>query len=373
MAEWEGTINATAQRYLKGASDQTIRRRLLLALLRKYERMTFGYSGYSVKWDVEYSEPEVRQFGDSGNQVFNAHDAYRQLEINCRGLTATDKLTKKQRHQNSGEDAIVNLYDTKIGKLIKALRNRVGASLYKDGHAANNENELAGIESFMGQDGNTVAADLVANPSDSYGEGAVSTALNALGSGTWSSDLGTGNFPNATIAKDWPYGTGSTEYDYIAPKLVNYGSSSWNTGSSEWEDNCEKVLRAANQWCRRLGGDDGAPMCHMLATELFTGFQNFMSARNRNIIPHKEAEDLGFGDALNFDGTIVKSEYNTPAGVGYGLSIEEMELISWQDELFEPDGPEWSIKDKAWLFEVGMFANLRFNPKHFAKYANYNP
>lgn len=368
MSEALLVVNATAPKYFRGASDLTFRRRLWLALLMESGRVVYNESSTECNWDVEFSEPEVRQYGDAGDQVFNEHDAYRQLTLDWRGYTATDRLTKKKQLMNRSPHAIVNLYRTKSDKLIKSLRHKFCAEMYIDGNAANNDNRLHGIESFMGDDGATVAGDLVANPSDTYA--GKNTALADEG-GSWSTDLAAADRPNATIATDWPYGNGDTEYDYLAPKLLNYSSTSWNSGGTTWLENCEEVLRASSVWCASLSGDESMPMCHLLSPKLFQDFQNFQAARNRILIPHRMAEDLGFSKQLNFEGAIVKFEFDTPANTGYGLSIEEMELGCLQDQLFVPDGPEWDIKTKGYLFEAGFFGNLRFQPKHFSKYDAY--
>lgn len=365
MSEWAGVINTTAPKYLKGAADLTFRKRLLLALLRKYGRIRTGESSYQCTWDVEFDQPPVRQFGDAGDQTFSRHDVYRQLTIDWRGYTTTDQMTKKEYLMNKGMQAIIDRYDRIIPNLVKSLTDTFGGEFFIDGYASGNTNRLHGLESFLG-DGTTVAADLVAQPSDTYGTR--STALANHG-GSWSTDLSTS--PNAAVATDWPEGSGDVKYDFMSPKLVNYSSTSWGTSSTSWEDNCERALRKTTIWLHRTGGQEGRPTCYLLSSDLFADFQNFQAARNRIIIPHKESEDLGFSDALNFDGVAVKYDYNVPAGVGYGLNINQMELSSIDDVLFRPDGPEWDIKTKSWLFEVGFFGNLRYQPKYFSRLAAY--
>jgi len=370
MSEGIIAVQATAPRYLKGAVDNTIRNRLWLAMLKKHNRIKTGDHGaVSLTWDVEFSEPEIRQNGDAGQQVFTEHDAYRQLTIDVRGYVGTDRLTLKKKLMNDSPLAIVNLYDRKLPKLIKSMTNNFGNELYIDGYATGNGNRLIGMESFLGDDGNTVAADLVANPSDTYADR--STALAALG-GTWSSGLGSGNYPNATIATDWPYGQGTSEYDYIAPKLINYTSSSWPTGSILWRDNCSAVMRRARTWCKSVGGEGRAPYCHMLSPELYDAFEDYQEDKFRTVVPHKSSQDLGFEDTLNFNGAAVKHEFDVPAGVGYGLNLNEMLLSSIHDDFFYSFGPEWDTKSLSYLYLVGFFGNIRFSsPKHFAKYAAY--
>src|SRR5690606_21363652 len=116
--------------------------------------------------------------------------------------------------------------------------------------------------------------------------------------GTWSSTLTIP--PNAVLATDWPNGSGDVEYDWNSPKLMNYSSVNWGTGSTAWTDNCEAVMRQANIWLTTTGGKDGTPDLYLLSSDMFVGAKNFFSARNRILTPHKEAEDLGFTGSLNF-------------------------------------------------------------------------
>lgn len=360
-------VRATAPLYFKKESDLTFRRRLWLAMLLKYGQVEYNASSFSQTWTVQFSEPEVRQFGDSGDQEFNQSDSYRQLSVDVRGYTSTDRLTKKQELMNRGPTQIVDMYRQKSENLLKSLRNKFCGELYVDGDLAGNENRVLGIESFMGADGaNTLVGDIVAPPTDTYG--GLSTTLASEG-GAWS--VGAATSPNAAIATDWPFGSGDTEYDFLSPKLWNYTSTALQPGGTTWAENCEDVLRKAGVVSANLTDDESVPYCHMIDAQMFTDFLNFQAARNRIVIPHKESEDLGFGKTVQFEGSAVKFEFNVPAGVGYGISPEHMEVFSLDSQLFVPDGPSWSIVKKGWLYEVGYFGNMRFQPKYFSKYADY--
>ena len=160
----------------------TIRRRLLLKLLAKYGRIVFNEDGTDCYWTVEYAQPPVQAHGASGEYEFSEHDLFRQLNIDVRGYVATDKMDFKNSLMNKGSVAIVNRYKRIMPQLRKSLDDHFHGELYIDGNASGNENRLHGLLSFLGDDGNTVAADLVAKPSDTYG--GRSTAPQAEG-GTW--------------------------------------------------------------------------------------------------------------------------------------------------------------------------------------------
>ena len=367
--EWIGVIHSTAPKYLSGAADNTIRKRLILSLLQKRGRIRFNENSYECNWDVEFAEQPVEAYGDGGSLNFSRYDLYRQLKIDWRGYKATDLMTEKERLMNDGNLAIVKRYDKIMPKLMRSLNNKFCGELFVDGYASGNENRLHGLESFLGELTSPAVAnaDRAVRPSDTYG--GKSTVLGNDG-GTWSNTSGITQ-PNSTLSKDWPDGNGTPEYDYLSPKLVNWGSNAWGTSSELWVDNCERVFRQSTIWLTHTGGNDSKPDLYLCAGDLYYDYLNKQSSKQRIVIPHKEAEDLGFSDTLNQEGVMIASDFDVPAGTAFGLNVEQMELASLDSVLFASRGPEYDIKTDAWLFMVGFFGNARYNPKYFAKIKNF--
>jgi hypothetical protein len=78
------------------------------------------------------------------------------------------------------------------------------------------------------------------------------------------------------------------------------------------------------------------------------------------------------GDVLMaFDGVSIAFDYEVPPSTGYMLNVQNMELASLDKVLFGYRGPDWSMRDRAWLFYVGFWGNMRYRPKHFAKIYDY--
>ena len=369
--EWIGVIHTTAPKYLSGAADNTIRKRLILSLLKQKGRIKFNENSYQCNWDVEFKEQPVEAYGDGGTLNFSRHDLYRQLNVDWRGYKATDLMTEKERLMNDGALAIVRRYDKIMPKLMRSLNNKFCAELFIDGYASGNENRLHGLESFMSFDsGETLAADRVAKPNDTYG--GKSTAVADQG-GTWSTNLsGVTNIPNHDIATDWPDGNGDPEYDYLTPKLVNWSSTSWGTSSAtDWETNSERALRQSTIWSSIGAGDEGKPDLYLMAGNLFYAYLNKQSGKQRIVIPHKGAQDLGFDDVLNQEGVMLQTDFDVAADTAYGINVDQMELSSLDNVLFASRGPEYDIKTDSWLFMVGFFGNARYNPKFFTKLKNF--
>ncbi len=362
--EWIGLVQTTAPRYLKGAMDMTIRKRLWLSLLRKKGRIILNGSGTSIKWQARFDEAPVESRGDNTPVTYANRDLYRQLELDWREYLATNKLTKRQRTMNDGNEALVKLYSEILPNLVKDIDSKLGTEMYVDGYATGNSNRFCGFDSFTGTS-TTVVGDKVAYPSDTYA--GRSTAPGAT-AGTWSADMTTK--PNAALATDWPEGSGTTSYDWLSPKLLNWSSTAW-TGTNTWASTCELVLRQAKIWCTATSGVDGTPELVVLAPALYNDFVNKQQSRVNIWAPHKEADDLGFPDALMFDGMAIHYEYGVPANCGYGHNFMEQQLNILGSDFYKSEGPTWDPFTNSYLFQVGVMGNMQFTPKAHFKVKNY--
>lgn len=365
--EWLGVIHEQTPRFMKGAADETVRRRMLLSYLRKYGRIVLNANSPVCIWNIKYKQQPIESAGDGGTLTFTRHDLYKQAALNWRGYVGTDMMTEKEYLMNQGPGRILNRYSEVIPSLMEAMTDNFGGEMILDGEATDRQNNLHGIESFMGS-GTTVANDLIAQPSDSYA--GLATNLGNEG-GSWSTNLGTGVYPNASVGSDWPNGKGSYQYDFYSPLLLNSSSTRWGTGSTTFESNCERIIRQGIIWLANKGGNSGRPKMVLLSADRYSAFLNHLSTKQRVIVPHKESQDLGFEDTVNFDGVSIAFDYEVPPSTGYMLNVQNMELASLDKVLFGYRGPDWSMRDRAWLFYVGFWGNMRYRPKHFAKIYDY--
>lgn len=364
--EWVGIVKAVAPKYLKGAADLTVRRRLILKMLEARGLISLNYMGsHTTKFDVDYKEPPVESYGDGGIVHYERRDYLKQGEIDWRGYVATDLMTLKEQEESKGDTVLVDRYKRIFPKLTKSVRQAIGLEFYSDGSAAGNENRFAGLETFCGK-GECAATDIIAQPNDTYL--GLSTTLGQ--GGRWSTDLLTK--PNATVATDWPEGEGSTEYDYWSPKLVNWSSSAWGTSKTAWKDNCETVLRRTIQWLSLTAGIESSTLLCVLAGHMFTEWKDALSAKQRILVPFKEAADLGFNtDVLNFEGLAVQTEFGIKANTGYVVNVDTTELCILPDDLIKSKGPDYDADSLSWKFSVYTFGNFKFLPKACAKLFNY--
>lgn len=365
---WIGHVAATRPKYMKTASDLTIRERLFFSFLKKRGRITFNHSGTDLKWPVKFSLPRVTPSAGVGLIDFTRHNPNLQLSIDWRGYQAQGSLSMKDGLMNKGDEAIIKLFDQVSDNLVQATRETIGSDMYQSGSTAGRESNIHGCETFM-DSGTTVVADKVAKPAGTYA--GHSCALGAEG-GSWSTALAVS--PNASVDTDWPNGSGTSEYDCLAPKLINYGSTSWNTPSpsNTWALNCRKAFSQVVTWLSITGGKDGMPTFAPLAVDLFQTLKDSLLDSQRILVPHKEAEDLGFGNTLNIDGVAAQPDFDCPAQTGYMFNLSTIEVCSLCPELLWMKGPE-EIAEASWatVWGVGFFGNVTWQPKYTAKFANY--
>jgi hypothetical protein len=365
MAEqWSGIVSAAAPEFVKGAIDLTLRERLWLALFNARGLVSTGVDGsYERQYDVDWREAPVTGFGYGQQAIYEPRDYLKRASMNWRGYLTTDEMHVKEYYElGRSTHNLVNRYNRVVPKLISGVQNKLGREFYIDGGAGGNEERFEGIETLMASGGTVVAGDLIAVPSDTYH--GLSTELQQ--SGTWSSDLTT--YPNQALGFDWPEGSGDSEFDYNSPFLVKTDSTNWGSGTADWATQSIPIVRRTAQWMRQSAGLKGDMLLLMLAGGMMTEFKAGFDDRLRIIGPAKEAEDLGFPDALNFEGVTIKSEWGVVPQTGYMVVIDNQKLDFITDEMIETTGPGDMDKDSmSWKFNAFTFGNFQFSAKHTAK------
>jgi len=371
-------VSAVRPKYMKGFEDMTIRRRLLLAMLRRRGRIEKNASGDQCVYQLKFSKPNSSQYADGSAVDYSNHNPFRRLKLDWRAHINTDTITMMQKAINTGDNQLINLYQDKINNIMSGLTEDFSGELYKDGHAAGRENAVHGLETYLGDDGNTVVGDIIAKPSDTVGIDALSTVPGNEG-GSWTSALGTS--PNATLANDWPNGSGDREYDYNSPKLLNWSSNAWGTSAVTWEANCWRVISQALTWLHITSGVN-AGLC-ILPSHLYQGYKNHHETLRRINIPHQEAQDLGFGNTLNQDGCAIQMDFDVPVNTGYVLNVEDLTLTSLMNNLFwsldsMTDGSSAmgivkgiDMRTLSNLMAAGFFGNLKAKARNLGKMLNY--
>lgn len=355
--DWQGILNTTTQEYIRQVERNILRNRRLVALAKQAGRFTFNHSGRFMDWKVEYKQNKLLPHAYGSTLTFPQRNRYDTLQLEWRGYAMTDMITRMEKEQNKGAASIINTFGEKASNLLKDMSMLFGQEFYIDGNAAANTLRFHGINSFLSGAFAGGAYPTLA-PNSSYA--GKSTGLGVAG-GTW----------NGT----WPDGTGDTEYDYLAPMLVNYSSSFFGggvTGPSDWNTTCHKALRYLIIKSMRSDDMGQANIDAVLITDsMYFNWLNVLDAKERVVVQKNEARSplvrLGFSNATNIDGTDVTFEYGVPQDEGYAFNFSGMEICSLLPQLFVPDGPTWDMDTQTFKFAVNCLGNIRCNPRKFGK------
>ena len=357
-------ITNVADSYLKGAIDLCLRERFLLSFLLKAGRFQGNCSGTNLHWNVKIKRPRIYT-GTGKRPQYEASDTNVQLAIGWARREGTDKLDRETMMVNQGESQIYDLAANKMDDLVSAATETMAADVYGDASA--DSTQPAGLRTIF-QHEITAITDRIAVPKADAVYAGKSMALGAEG-GAWSAEKEAADRMNSGLTHDWPDGSGSPQFDYLASKSFNYNGN-WSTGSNNWKTNAEKIMRRSKVMIKAQGGAGSAPALHMLAQDMYVDFEDGLVNRERLRISDY-ATSIGFPDVMRFEDALVAYDYECPAGEGYGLNPMQMEIKTPHDQLFFVDGPTWDIREQAWLMLVGFLGNIRFNPKYFAQYKGY--
>jgi hypothetical protein len=368
----EGHINSVRDltpRYWKGVSDLTVRNFLTFFNLQKYGGLTFNARSHSQVWNARVKQPQVIPRVDGQPVEFSNTDTDIQFYIGVKGYAGSDMMGQQEYLMAQGApEQITNRYERKSKDLAQAMIERLSHSFWKDGNVAANANDFAGIKTPLSYASGTVtAADKVAQPDGTYA--GQSCVLGNLG-GSWSGDLATS--PNANLNKDWPFGQGSSEYDGTTPLVVNYASTAWGTSQTDWASNAIAATSWAQTAMLHRGGQsmNGAKPNVVQASEMFTDFKNSFRENNRQIMPFSDG-DLGYpGETLMVDGMVYSMDYACPVGEAYMYLPQYVEAFFLTPDIYSALGPEYSMKDVAYLYYVFTYGNFKFQPKYLTRFVS---
>lgn len=355
MAEWSRVVNTTIAEYVKGEEVNILRNRKMLALMKQRGRITFNHGGTSIVKRVRFKRAPMIGYADGDSLTFSRRDRWKTSELDWRGYSVTDAMTKKERLMNKSKEQIIDIY-ADVGKaLMDDIDDQFGEEFYIDGNATGNSKRIHGIESWFGSTGSPATNGYVAVPSDTYA-GLVTTLGNY--GGAWATSGG-----NVT----WPTGTGDAHYDFWTPLIVDYGNSSFQAATDNWVNNCVEALRFAIIKSKKNKTKKGMIDYITLDDELYRLFLGVNDSKQQIRISRNESVGLvalGFTDVTNFDGVDITYEYGMPSSIGYGLNVDYLELMSLQPQLFVVEGPDYDIETKSWRTSIDFFGNMWGNPRY---------
>ena len=366
--DWARSIATTIVDHIRGAESEILRNRRLGAMLVNKGRVQYNKSGRGFDWRVKYRTHTVS--GNTGEtpRTFTRINRHEVAELEYRGYQLTDAIFKKEKLENRGEPAIVELGETFVADMLESLDEAFAEEYYIDGEGSGNSLRMHGIESMMGTNGTvtiTSGAQRSANAADIFGY-PNSTYANL--------SCTLGSFGGAQKSGIWPNGTANAQYDFWTPIIVNYTSTGLPGSAATWASQGIEAMREGIIQCQRNAGLAGQMDMILLDRALYKEALNQLDDKERVIVTKTNGlKSFGFTNVFELDGVECSWEYGIPQTsnsnpVGYGFNVDNMELRSMQDQLFNSE-MEYDIDSQADKFVTDFLGNLKYrSPRNFCKF-----
>jgi len=368
--QWARSLVTTMAEYLPTVEEEMMRNYKFMALLKQNGRISYNHYGRGCTWQVQYRLHPTE--GNTGETVRSwvRQNLWKKAVLDWRGFQATDAITERERRENQGRAAIIDLMKGFKDRVKTSLEQTMNLAWLADGNATGNEKVWHGIESMFGTNGtvnytsgaqrSANAADYVAYPSDTYAS--LSTIL-----GNYGGDNGTVGY--------WPSGNADPEYDFFSPLIVNTLSSSFGGTSHTFADQGNQVMRYAitQSYRNPMGGKQMDKF--FLSRDLFMDFKNQYDSKQQIWVDSTTGlRALGFKDVIMFDGVEVTFENSIAPTVGYGLNINNVELMNLYGETIVADQDDFFYDPNTQEVKCAVknLGNLKFqSPRNFVKMMPY--
>jgi hypothetical protein len=375
--DWARAIATTIVQHTREEEIAVFRRFKVFSMLEASGNILMNQNGRGFDWNVRFRNAPVT--GNTGDtpRTFNRVNMWKRAELPWRGFTTTDLIYRRELLENRGQAALVNVASQMAQRLQESLEQYLSYQPYVDGNASGNENFFHGMLSFLGYTGtvdstlttasnpaqkrtSSNAADKFGFPSDNYA--GLSTELGYYGGGRLRPASGSdvGVFPDVPVTED---------FDFYAPIIINYTSTSY-TGTASWGGTTGTAVSATREGihqCKRNDTRESQIDMVVLDRKLFIQYLNNLESKERALVTRENGlRQFGYNDVFEQDGVEITTEAAVPGGLGFGMSIGNMELRCLEDQLFMAEGPYFSEETQAFRYACSTLGNFRFkSPRNF--------
>lgn len=360
------TLNNILPKYIRQEENCVLRKHVLGAMLDARGRVSFNNSGEGVRWPVKIRLHDLQSNNGYSARTFTPLAQHRQAGLKLdKGYQLTDAIYKGEMLAGRGAEALVNTAKNISSNLLESGREGLATQYYNNANTSGNEAYFDGLETMFGRAASptTIAiatgleqaandADLFAWPDATYA--LLSTELGALG--------------GAQRSGVWPNGQADPHYDAWTPIIQHYNSTALNGTAHTWADQCEESIALSFLQTRRNDNGNSQNELVILDRELYRQLANKKRSTERvNITSDLPLRSFGFADVIEVDNIQVTWDYACPANVGYGINVENMELLLREDSLLKLES-DYDIDTQATKHVLYCLGNLKFNsPRRFFK------
>jgi hypothetical protein len=367
--DYARSIGTTLTLHLKEEEQTTFRRFKVFAALQANGNVAMNQGGRGFDWQVRMRNVPVSTYTGESPRVFARHSLWQRANLPYRGYSVQDQITKREMLENRGPAQLINVAGGMTNRLKESIEQHLSQEVFVDGELSGNENRWHGLESMFAINGtvnNGTGAQRTANAADPFGFPADTYAGLNTGLGSYAGS-------QRTTSGAWPAVPVDPEYDFWSPIVCNYTSTYFGTAASTplltWRQNCLEALRLSCNHAKRNDTKENQIDMVLLDRSMYIEFLNRLDARERAIVTKGNGlRSFGF-DAVEIDGIEVASDYACPSGVGYALSVGNMEMKVMTGQLLEAEGPFYNEELSAYRYSVTCLANIKMkSPRNFVKF-----
>lgn len=360
VAPWIRDVAVNINNHIREVEDNIMRKRVILALMKKKGKITNNCSGNKFDWRVRYKRAPLVGYADADTLTFPRRNKWRVAEQVYRGYAVGESATKMEQLKNRGAPAIIKLFSEIVDDLVDDITDQFNPEFYIDGDASGNSKRWHGVESMFGKtSAGTSDGGRVRTPSDTYA--GLDTTLSAYGG-------------SSVDSTKWPASNNDAAYDFWSPVLIDTTNTVWGASPSFSAYGLKQIRYGIVSMQRNKPGKGQTDAILMPSTE-WQQFLDLIETRERLVTQRSQNNsiliNLGFGNTVNYDGVDCIWDYGIPASTVYGLNIESAELMNMQDRLFVSTGPTYFQPTKSYLIDVDIYGNFKWNPRNNFKMYPY--
>lgn len=353
-------VGTTIREFSKGFEEAVSRNYVVFERVLRTGQFKRNCSGPMFQWQVLFRRQTPQVGAGYGTTTINVDRGFQRFKtafLRYENFVIAEGLTKFHELANRGEQALINYTNELLDRLKEDALAWVNEVLYIDGHK--NPGHFSGLDTMFGgtQTINVqTGVPRTANAEDPF----------VFPDGTYASLSTRPGFYGGSWLGSWPFGKGSTQWDFWSPIISNYTSSYY--GGSSWRENCVSAIRRS--WLA-LMRNKTRPNIVIVDGDMFFDFCERQDSKERVIIkPTIEERSYGMSDReiVRQDGIEVTWEYGTPPGQGYVLSLDDIIIRSMQSQLLMVDGPHPSPATRGRDWFVDCYGQWQFKtPRSFAQ------
>lgn len=350
-------------RYLKKETELNIRKNPLMAALQEKKRFTYGWSkkgpGLEFEWPIAYKGLASQPYADMEAVGAGRTNVWKRAKLPWRGYVSKESISLLEKKINGpGETSILRIEERLYPLQTKAIMDDIARDIVgNDGYASGSDSagayneRLHGLPSMLTTTGSTVKDNagngLCADPHDSYG--GINTDLAYYG-GSWT----------APTLLEWPEGSGSYQYGFWSPMVIDVENSHFSGTTHNWTNQWQDAFLFAITYMQSRFGETFdqfalSPNAMRLAKQSLKGDSTLFVRRG----PEESLlVKLGFSP-ISYEGVDVIADHNikAPNTYGFGLIYDRIEIRCLDDQLIQKS-TDSNIDVQADIIAANAFLNM---------------